>query len=191
MLRAVTPIQIGICSWADEGLVKRWYPRGVSSAEARLRYYAERFDCVEVDSPFYRLPAPETAAKWAERTPAGFVFHAKASGEMTGHRAAERDQAFAEFREALAPRESAGKLRFFDAIAHSVSELFQELAGALDLRDFVARTHSLSLMRSPKGVYSPPGTRIDLSCRPGRSSHTGFHDGSATKTGGGRTTYGR
>jgi uncharacterized protein YecE (DUF72 family) len=107
----VTPIRIGICSWADEGLVKRWYPRGVSSAEARLRYYAERFDCVEVDSPFYRLPAPETAAKWAERTPADFVFHAKASGEMTGHREAERDQAFAEFREALAPLESAGKLR--------------------------------------------------------------------------------
>ena len=83
MLRAVTPIQIGICSWADEGLVKRWYPRGVSSAEARLRYYAERFDTVEVDSPFYRLPKPETAGRWAERTPDGFVFHAKASKSMT------------------------------------------------------------------------------------------------------------
>src|SRR6266542_2466288 len=84
----MAPIRIGTCSWADEGLVKRWYPRGVSSPAARLAYYAERFDVVEVDSPFYHLPSPETAAKWAERTPAPFVFHVKASGEMTGHREA-------------------------------------------------------------------------------------------------------
>jgi uncharacterized protein YecE (DUF72 family) len=107
----VTPIRIGTCSWADDGLVKRWYPRGVTSPAARLAYYAERFDTVEVDSPFYHLPSPETAAKWAERTPAGFVFHAKASGEMTGHRDAHPEEAFAAFREALAPLEQAGKLR--------------------------------------------------------------------------------
>jgi uncharacterized protein YecE (DUF72 family) len=107
----VASIRIGTCSWADEGLVKRWYPSGVSSPAARLAYYAERFDTVEVDSPFYHLPSPETAAKWAERTPDGFVFHAKASGEMTGHREADREEAFAAFREALAPLEHAGKLR--------------------------------------------------------------------------------
>lgn len=104
-------VRLGTCSWADEGLVKHWYPRGVGSAEARLRYYAGRFDTVEVDSPFYRLPAPETAAKWAERTPPGFVFHVKASGEMTGHREAELATAFREFREALAPLEASGKMR--------------------------------------------------------------------------------
>jgi uncharacterized protein YecE (DUF72 family) len=104
-------IRLGTCSWADEGLIKRWYPRGVSSPAARLAYYAEHFDVVEVDSPFYRLPSPETAAKWAERTPDGFVFHAKASGEMTGHREADRATAFREFRDALAPLEAAGKLR--------------------------------------------------------------------------------
>ncbi len=104
-------VRIGTCSWADEGLVKRWYPRGVSSPAARLAYYAERFDTVEVDSPFYRLPSPETAAKWAERTPDGFVFHAKASAEMTGHKEADRETAFREFREAFAPLEASGKLR--------------------------------------------------------------------------------
>ncbi len=107
----MAPVRIGICSFADEGLVKRWYPRGVSTAAARLAYYAERFDVVEVDSPFYHLPAPETAAKWAERTPRGFVFHAKASGEMTGHREADRETSFRQFREALAPLESSDKLR--------------------------------------------------------------------------------
>ena len=107
----MAPIRLGTCSWADEGLVKDWYPRGVSSPAARLAYYAERFDVVEVDSPFYHLPSPETAAKWAERTPDGFVFHVKASAEMTGHKEADRETAFREFREALAPLERSGKLR--------------------------------------------------------------------------------
>jgi uncharacterized protein YecE (DUF72 family) len=104
-------VRLGTCSWADEGLVKRWYPRGVSSPASRLAYYAERFDVVEVDSPFYRLPSPETAGKWAERTPDGFVFHVKASGEMTGHREASREDSFRAFRGALDPLERAGKLR--------------------------------------------------------------------------------
>jgi uncharacterized protein YecE (DUF72 family) len=105
------PVRIGVCSWADEGLLTRWYPRGVSSPRARLEYYAERFDTVEVDSPFYRLPTPETAARWAERTPPGFTFHAKASKAMTGHEPGDREQAFAAFREALGPLEASGKLR--------------------------------------------------------------------------------
>jgi uncharacterized protein YecE (DUF72 family) len=104
-------VRLGTCSWADEGLVKTWYPKGVSSAAARLGYYAERFDAVEVDSPFYRLPSPETSARWAERTPEGFVFHAKASKAMTGHEEADLETAFREFREALEPLEAAGKLR--------------------------------------------------------------------------------
>jgi uncharacterized protein YecE (DUF72 family) len=105
------PVRIGICSWADEGLLTRWYPRGVSSPRARLAYYAERFDTVEVDSPFYRLPSPETAGRWSERTPPGFVFHAKASKAMTGHEPGDREEAFRAFREALGPLEAAGKLR--------------------------------------------------------------------------------
>jgi uncharacterized protein YecE (DUF72 family) len=99
-------VRIGVCSWADEGLVKRWYPRSVRTPEARLRHYADRFETVEVDSPFYRLPAPETVAKWVERTPSGFVFHAKASKAMTGHEETDaRERAFAEFRESLSMKE--------------------------------------------------------------------------------------
>jgi uncharacterized protein YecE (DUF72 family) len=81
----VAEIRVGTCSWADQSLVKHWYPRGVSSSEARLRHYAEHFDAVEVDSTFYRLPEEENSVKWAERTPAGFVFHIKAFGMMTRH----------------------------------------------------------------------------------------------------------
>jgi uncharacterized protein YecE (DUF72 family) len=81
----VTEIRVGTCSWADQSLVKHWYPRGVSSSEARLRHYADHFDTVEVDSTFYRLPEEENSVKWAERTPDDFVFHVKAFGMMTRH----------------------------------------------------------------------------------------------------------
>jgi uncharacterized protein YecE (DUF72 family) len=78
-------IRIGTCSFADEALVKVWYPRGVGTGERRLRYYAERFDTVEIDSSFYRLPDPSTTAAWAERVPEDFVFHVKAFAPMTRH----------------------------------------------------------------------------------------------------------
>ena len=80
----MAPIRIGTCSWADEALSKHWYPKGVSPKE-RLAYYAERFDTVEVDSTFYRLPSPEMVAGWADRTPDGFLMHVKAFALMTRH----------------------------------------------------------------------------------------------------------
>ena len=80
----MAPIRIGTCSFADEALSKYWYPPGVTPRE-RLAYYAERFDTVEVDSTYYRLPAASTVEGWAERTPAGFVMHVKAFGVMTRH----------------------------------------------------------------------------------------------------------
>jgi uncharacterized protein YecE (DUF72 family) len=103
--------RLGTCSFADEGLVKTWYPRGVSTSKARLAYYAERFDTVEVDSPYYHLPDPAVTGRWAQRTPPEFVFHVKAHASMTGHEPAEQTQAFAEFRAALEPLELSGKLR--------------------------------------------------------------------------------
>ena len=81
----MTRIRIGTCSWADDALTKYWYPKEVSSAEARLRYYAEQFSTVEVDSTYYRLPDETMVSRWAERTPEGFVMHVKACGVMTRH----------------------------------------------------------------------------------------------------------
>jgi len=61
-----------------------FYPRGVSTAADRLRYYAEQFPVVEVDSSYYSLPERATAKLWAERTPPDFTFHVKAHALMTG-----------------------------------------------------------------------------------------------------------
>jgi uncharacterized protein YecE (DUF72 family) len=78
-------IRVGTCSWADESLSKYFYPPEVKGAEERLRYYAERFDTVEVNSTYYRLPDRQMVEKWAERTPDDFVMHVKAFGVMTRH----------------------------------------------------------------------------------------------------------
>lgn len=104
-------VRLGTCSFADEGLLKAWYPRGVSTPKARLAYYAERFETVEVDSPFYHLPDPAVTGRWAQRTPPEFVFHVKAHATMTRHEPADQAQAFAQFRTSLEPLELSGKLR--------------------------------------------------------------------------------
>ena len=78
-------VRVGTCSWADETLTKVWYPKNVRSGEARIRHYAERFDTVEANSTYYRLPDAELVGNWAERTPDGFTMHVKAFGLMTRH----------------------------------------------------------------------------------------------------------
>ena len=79
-------IRVGTASWTDPTMVRGnvFYPRGVSSAEERLRYYASQFPVVEVDSSYYSLPERATARLWAERTPPSFEFHLKAHALMTG-----------------------------------------------------------------------------------------------------------
>jgi uncharacterized protein YecE (DUF72 family) len=80
-------IYYGTSSWTDKTLLasKRFYPSDARSPEERLRYYAERFPLVEVDSTYYALPSEQNAALWVERTPAHFVFNVKAFGLLTQH----------------------------------------------------------------------------------------------------------
>jgi uncharacterized protein YecE (DUF72 family) len=80
-------IRVGSCSWAEKTLLEsgEFYPKEAASAEERLRFYAAQFDTVEVDTTYYAIPAPRTTRLWAERTPAGFTFHIKAYGALTGH----------------------------------------------------------------------------------------------------------
>ena len=78
-------MRVGTCSWADETLTKVWYPPGVRSAEERLRHYTDRFDTVEANSTYYRLPDSTLVGTWAERLPEGFTMHVKAFGLLTRH----------------------------------------------------------------------------------------------------------
>ena len=88
-----------------------FYPDGVATPEARLRYYASRFPLVEVDSTYYAIPARRMGVLWAERTPAHFVFNVKAHALMTGQ-PTETSRLPKPLREAL-PRATRDKRRIY------------------------------------------------------------------------------
>ncbi len=62
-----------------------FYPPGVNTAEKRLAFYASNFPLVEVDSSYYYLPTQRNAALWVTRTPPDFVFNIKAYSLLTQH----------------------------------------------------------------------------------------------------------
>jgi uncharacterized protein YecE (DUF72 family) len=79
-------VRVGTASWTDPTLIKSgWYPKGATSAEARLRHYASQFPIVELDASYYYLPREDQAGLWVERTPPDFVFNVKAFSLLTGH----------------------------------------------------------------------------------------------------------
>ncbi|HEY3596083.1 MAG TPA: DUF72 domain-containing protein [Paraburkholderia sp.] len=80
-------IEVGTASWTDATLIKsgRFYPKGCTSAEARLRFYASHFSLVEVDASYYAMPSATNSVLWAQRTPDGFTFNMKAFRLFTGH----------------------------------------------------------------------------------------------------------
>jgi uncharacterized protein YecE (DUF72 family) len=79
-------IRVGTASWTDRTLIESgWYPPEANNAEKRLRYYTRQFPLVEVDSTYYALPAEQTAAAWAQRSPKGFTFNIKAFSLFTQH----------------------------------------------------------------------------------------------------------
>ena len=55
-----------------------FYPPGLKLRD-ELAWYAARFRTVELNNPFYRLPATETFARWREQTPDDFTFAVKVS----------------------------------------------------------------------------------------------------------------
>jgi uncharacterized protein YecE (DUF72 family) len=77
-------IVVGTSSWADPGFVKDWYPKDVAARD-RLRFYAERFEIVELNSSFYATPPVGNVERWAEVTPDGFRFHAKLHRLLSWH----------------------------------------------------------------------------------------------------------
>ena len=59
-----------------------FYPEDLPARE-RFAYYARRFDAVEVNNTFYRLPTAKVVRDWAEAAPPGFLYAFKASRYVT------------------------------------------------------------------------------------------------------------
>ena len=77
-------IRIGTSSWADPEFVRDWYPPKLPAA-ARLGWYAEHFDYVEVNSTFYAIPSRKVVERWNSETPARFLFDVKLHGFFSRH----------------------------------------------------------------------------------------------------------
>jgi uncharacterized protein YecE (DUF72 family) len=73
-------LHVGTSGWAYPSWKPGFYPAGTDSREF-LRYYAERFDTVELNTTGYRLPAEEQFRRWAEAAPDGFTFAPKLPGQ--------------------------------------------------------------------------------------------------------------
>ena len=95
-------VMVGISSWTEPTLIRRgnFYPKGVTSAEDRLKFYATQFPVVEVDSTYYFPPSERNAALWAERTPKDFTFNIKAYSLLTEH-PTKLESLYKEIRESL------------------------------------------------------------------------------------------
>jgi len=78
MAAAVDTLRIGTSGFVYASWKGRFYPRALP-AGSWLGYYASRFDTVEINSSFYRLPEAEVFARWGDTVPSGFLFAVKFS----------------------------------------------------------------------------------------------------------------
>ena len=81
--------RVGCSGWSYADWRGTLYP---ADAPARTWFslYAERFDTVEINNTFYRLPATATVDGWAAQAPSGFVYSVKV-GQYGSHRRKLRD----------------------------------------------------------------------------------------------------
>jgi uncharacterized protein YecE (DUF72 family) len=126
----VSRILIGTSGWSYPSGAGTWngvfYPRPARPGTRKtgkfdeLRFYAEHFDTVEINSTFYGVPSAATTRGWAERTPSGFEFSLKLFQKFTHpgmfHKASGKDpwdlgsRDVDEFRRAMGPLAEAEKL---------------------------------------------------------------------------------
>jgi uncharacterized protein YecE (DUF72 family) len=71
-------IKIGTSGWSYPSWRPGFYPADLQPPEF-LRFYAERFDTVELNSTGYRLPSADQFRRWADTVPDGFEFAVKFS----------------------------------------------------------------------------------------------------------------
>ena len=104
------PVRIGCSGWNYDDWRGSFYPQRAPKRRW-LELYAERFDTVEVNTTFYRLPNREAAAAWVRDTPDWFLFAVKASRYLTHiRRLRDLGQGIERFYERIEPLIEAGRL---------------------------------------------------------------------------------
>ncbi len=145
-------VLIGTASWSDPGFVADWYPKRLPASE-RLRWYADHFNLVELNSSFYAVPQRKQVQRWCEQTPDGFVFDVKLHRCLSRHAATPQTlppdlRAEAEVRN--------GRVRLTPALERKLAKRF--LAEIGPFRE-ASRLGALLLQLSPS--FSPGRHRLD------------------------------
>ena len=73
---------IGTSGWNYRDWAGAFYPQGLKPSQW-LDYYAQRFNTVEINNTFYRLPEKRVFEAWRHETPEDFKFAVKASRFIT------------------------------------------------------------------------------------------------------------
>jgi uncharacterized protein YecE (DUF72 family) len=75
-------LRIGCSGWSYKDWAGVFYPKGLA-AKDYLRFYSGVFNCVEIDSSFYRVPNQFMVGQWKANTPPEFRFSPKLPKKIT------------------------------------------------------------------------------------------------------------
>lgn len=75
-------IRVGCCGWNYKHWRGIFYPRELGPGEW-FGFYARRFDTVEINNTFYKLPEAQVFDGWRQQAPTGFLYAVKASRFLT------------------------------------------------------------------------------------------------------------
>jgi uncharacterized protein YecE (DUF72 family) len=75
-------IHVGTSGFSYKEWKGKFYPDRISPKEM-LSFYSRRFDTVEINNTFYRMPKEDLLLGWARQVPDGFIFALKASQVIT------------------------------------------------------------------------------------------------------------
>ena len=75
-------LHLGTIGWSYSFWKGKFYPNKTASKDF-LSYYATKYDTVEVDSTFYRIPTEQAITNWKKQTPENFRFSLKFPSVIT------------------------------------------------------------------------------------------------------------
>lgn len=75
-------VRIGTSGWHYKHWKGNFYPEDLPASKM-LGFYMQRFDTVEINNSFYKLPSKDALAAWRDAAPREFLFAAKGSRFLT------------------------------------------------------------------------------------------------------------
>lgn len=106
----VAEIRVGPAGWSYEDWKGKVYPEPPPPGFDALAFLARHFDCLEINTTFYRPPAARMAESWARRTPDGFLFTVKAWEKFSHDKEPFTAPEVRLFLDGIAPLSAAGRV---------------------------------------------------------------------------------